>query len=116
MLLLIAYTVRDLDRQAGADGYFHVVGRRFTPAGPALATAGAAGTASAVPPGGRRRRRRDRGPAPGRPGGGGATRPTRRPAGRAEPVAERLLLSPAVVKGCRVAMGVTMAFMLIIMI
>jgi hypothetical protein len=30
--------------------------------------------------------------------------------------AERLLLSPAVVKGCRVAMGVTMAFTLIIMI
>ena len=29
---------------------------------------------------------------------------------------ERLLLSPAVVKACRVAMGVTMAFMLIIMI
>ena len=46
-LLLIAYTVRDLDRQACADGYFHVVGRRFAPAGPALATASAAGTASA---------------------------------------------------------------------
>jgi hypothetical protein len=30
--------------------------------------------------------------------------------------AERLLLSPAVVKGCRVVMGVTMAFTLIIMI
>jgi hypothetical protein len=29
---------------------------------------------------------------------------------------ERLLLSPAVVKACRVAMGVTMAFMLLIMI
>ena len=36
--------------------------------------------------------------------------------GPAEPAAERLLLSPAVVKGCRVAMGVTMAFMLVIMI
>ena len=48
VLLLIAYTVRDLDRQAGADGYFRIVGRRFTPTGPALATAGAAGTASAV--------------------------------------------------------------------
>ena len=30
--------------------------------------------------------------------------------------AERLLLSPAVVKGCRITMGVTMAFMLLIMI
>ena len=40
-------------------------------------------------------------------------------AGQAEarpPIADRLLLSPAVVKGCRVAMGVTMAFMLVIMI
>ena len=37
--------------------------------------------------------------------------------GEASPVtADRLLLSPAVVKGCRVAMGVTMAFMLVIMI
>ena len=109
VLLLIAYTVRDLDREACADGYFHVVGRRFTPAGPALATASAAGTASAVPP------------------AGGAVVTVTQPraaeaaqtaaapeAGHAEPVAERLLLSPAVVKGCRVAMGVTMAFMLII--
>jgi hypothetical protein len=30
--------------------------------------------------------------------------------------AERLLLSPAAVKGCQVAIGVTVAFMLIIMI
>ena len=50
-LLLIAYTVRDLDRKAGADGYFHVVGRRFTPAGPALATAAAGGTVRGVPAG-----------------------------------------------------------------
>jgi hypothetical protein len=38
---------------------------------------------------------------------------------RADPAAytgERLLLSPAVVKGCRVATGVTMAFILITMI
>jgi hypothetical protein len=112
-LLLIAYTVRDLDRRACADGYFHVVGRRFAPAGPALATAGAAATASVVPPA----------------GGDGAVATVTQPraaqaadtaaapeTGQAEPVAERLLLSPAVVKGCRVAMGVTMAFMLIIMI
>ena len=48
-LLLIAYSVRDLDRKAGADGYFHVVGRPFTPAGPALATAAAGGTGRGVP-------------------------------------------------------------------
>jgi Domain of unknown function (DUF5134) len=112
VLLLIAYTVRDLDRQARADGYFHVVGRRFTAAAPALATAGAAGAAPAAPPAGT----------------GGAvatvTQPRAARAGStaavpvpvpAERVRERLLLSPAVVKGCRVAMGVTMAFMLVIM-
>jgi len=120
-LLLIAYTVRDLDRKAGADGYFHVVGRRFTPAGPALATAAAGGTGRGVPAG---------------PAGGGdcavatMAQPQAAPAaevppgdgaaaGQAEarpPMADWLLLSPAVVKGCRVAMGVTMAFMLVIMI
>jgi len=76
-LLLIAFTVHDLDRQAGVDGYFHVVGRRSVPAGSALAAAAADPAAYAV---------------------------------------ERLLLSPAVVKGCQVAIGVIMAFILIIMI
>jgi hypothetical protein len=71
-LLLIAYTVHDLDRPAGVDGYFRVLGRRSVPAGPALAPA-------------------------------------------ASP-AERLLLSSAVVKACQVAIGVTMAFILIITI
>ena len=115
-LALIAYSVRDVDRKACADGYFHVVGRRFTPAGPALATA-AAGAARGVPAG---------------PAGGGdnavatmvapeAATAAAPPAGPATGQvtasrAERLLLSPAVVKGCRVAMGVTMAFMLLIMI
>ena len=45
--------------------------------------------------------------------------PGDRVTGQPEPrpvTADRLLLSPAVVKGCRVAMGVTMAFMLVIMI
>ena len=104
-LLLVGYTVRDLDRQACADGYFHVVGRHFAPA-PALATSGPA-------------------PAGGPAGGDGvvATMPRAAQAeaavpgpAAAEPAAERLLLAPAVVEACRVAMGVTMAFMLIIMI
>jgi Domain of unknown function (DUF5134) len=68
-LLLIAFTVHDLDRPAGVDGYFQVAGRRSVP---------------------------ERAPA--------------------AYTAERLLLSPAVVKGCQVAIGVTMAFILIIMI
>ena len=124
VLLLIAYTVRDLDRQAGADGYFHVVGRRFIPAGPALATAGAAGTASAVPPAGgdgavatvAQPRAAQAVETAATPEAAQAAETAATPeAGHAEPVTERLLLSPAVVKGCRVAMGVTMAFMLIIM-
>ena len=113
-LLLIAYSVRDVDRKACADGYFHVVGRHFTPAGPALAT-GAAGVTGQAGPAGL--------------GGGDSAVATMVQPEAAElssgdlltgPVnaspPERLLLSPAVVKACRVAMGVTMAFMLLIMI
>ena len=76
-LLLIAFTVHDLDRPAGVDGYFRVVGLRSVPAGSALAAAAA---------------------------------------GPAAYTAQRLLLSPAVVKGCQVAIGVTMAFILIVII
>lgn len=76
-LLLVAFTVHDLGRRAGLDGYFQVVGRPFMPAGSGPAAA-AAGPAAAHP-------------------------------------AERLLLSPAVAKGCQVVMGITMAFTLIIM-
>lgn len=68
-LLLIAFTVHDMDRRAGVDGNFHAAGRPLAPAGPALAAAAA-----------------------------------------------RLLLSPAVAKGCQVATGITMAFILIIMV
>jgi hypothetical protein len=66
-LLLIAFTVHDLDRPAGVDGYFRVVGRQSS----ALAAAF---------------------------------------------TAERLLLSPAAVKGCQVAVGAAVAFILVIMI
>jgi hypothetical protein len=68
-LLLIAYAVHDLDRQANADGYFHAAGSPPVLAGSALAAA-----------------------------------------------ATRLLLSPAVVKAGQVATGVTLAFLLVIMI
>jgi hypothetical protein len=73
-LLLIAFTVYDVDRSAGVDGYFRVVGRRS-----ALAVAAAGPVALRQP-------------------------------------TQRLLLSPAVVKGCQVAISVTIAFILIIMI
>jgi uncharacterized membrane protein YfcA len=105
-LLVVAFTVHDLDRRAGVDGYFHVVGRPFEPAGSALPAAAAwpasgAGPVVTVTP--RRPAQAD----------------VAEPAARADPAvstAERLLLSPAVVKGCQVATGVTMAFTLIIFI
>jgi hypothetical protein len=91
-LLLIAFTIHDLDRSAGVDGYFHVVGRRSVSA---LAAAAAGPVA--------------------------LRQPTQADAAemtpRADPAAytaERLLLSPAVTKGCQVVIGVTMAFILII--
>jgi hypothetical protein len=87
-LLLIAFAVHDLDRRAGGDGYFEAAGRALVPAGSALAAVA--------------------GPAPGA-GPGTESAPQ---AG----TAARLLLSPAVVKGCQVATGVTMAFILVILI
>jgi hypothetical protein len=83
VLLLIACTVRDLDRRARVDDYLPVVGRRLVPGGSALAAAAA------------------------RPVALGQT---------AYADAEHLLLSPAVVKGCQVATGVAIAFILVIMI
>jgi Domain of unknown function (DUF5134) len=90
-LLLIAFTVHDLNRQAGVDGYFSAAGRPLVPAGSALAAAAAGRAPGARPV------------------------PATESAPRAGP-AVRLLFSPAVVKGCQVATGVTMAFILIIMI
>ncbi len=129
VLLLVGYTVRDLDRQALADGYFHVVGGGLAPAGLAGPAGPALATASLAPA---------TGPASGAPAWQGADGPTAvaamaqaqatqaaevspadRTEGRGEAgplAAGRLLLAPAMVKGCRVAMGVTMALMLIIMI
>jgi Domain of unknown function (DUF5134) len=102
-LLLIAFTVHDLDRQAGVDGYFHVVGRRSVPGGSGLAAA-AAGPASGAEP-----------VAPPQPTQADLAESTPRDHSAAY-TAERLLLPPAVVKGCQVTIGVTMAFILIIMI
>jgi len=96
-LLLIVFTVHDLDRPAGVDGYFHVVGRRSVPAGSALAAAAAGPVALR------------------QPAQAGASQTALR-ADPAASTAERLLLSPAVAKGCQVAIGVAMAFILIIVI
>ena len=96
-LLLIAFTVHDLDRQAGVDGYFHAVGRPLVPAGSALAAAAAEPVAL------RHTAQAD-------------AAETARPAEPVAYTAERLLLSPAVVKGCQVTISVTLAFIMIIMI
>ena len=96
-LLLIAFTIHDLDRPAGVDGYFHVVGRRSVPAGSALAAAAAGPVALR------------------QPAQAGASQTALR-ADPAASTAERLLLSPAVAKGCQVTIGVTMAFILIVVI
>jgi hypothetical protein len=82
-LLLIAFALHDLDRQAGD---FPVAGRPSVPARSPSAVAASASAAGAGP------------------------------AVTAADTVERLLLSPAVVKGCQVATGVTIAFTLIMMI
>jgi hypothetical protein len=96
-LLLIAFTIHDLDRPAGVDGYFHVVGSRSVPAGSPLAAAAAGPVALRQP----------------------TQADAAETAVRADPAvstAARLLLSPAAAKGCQVAIGLAMAFILIIVI
>jgi hypothetical protein len=102
-LLLVAFAVRDLDRRAGVDGSFHMVGRRYVPGGSGLA-ATAAGPAFGAEP-----------VAPPQPTQADVAESTPRTHSAAY-TAERLLLSPAVVKACQVTIGVTMAFILIITI
>ena len=123
-LWLIGYVVLDLDRLTGPG---HGRGSYFAPAAaPARAAlvgatagigsaslaatspapAGAGGSVATVPP---------EAPAPDQPpgAGGGAVAGTANPAGSS---ARAILLGPKVAAGCRITMGVTMAFMLIIMI
>jgi hypothetical protein len=126
-LLLAGYAVRDLDLLSGpaaVGGRYTLIGAGIAPAGAgagagagaALAAASAlAGTTAAAA-------------APAAAGGGQATAPW---PGQSEPeaaapasgdttggpgLARRLALTPGLETACRIAMGVTMAFMLIIMI
>lgn len=118
VLLLAGYTVRDLDRWAGSDGYFHVLRPGVAPAGPARATTGPG--LVALPAGGAPtdHTATDRGVALAARPPEAAVRDTGpgQPAPAAVSPGAAVLLTPGVVKACRVAMGVTMAFMLIIMI
>jgi len=117
-LLLAGYAVVDLDRLSGPaphGSYLATVG-----AAPANAVlAGAAAGGGTVSPG-------SSSAATVRPEGGVATLPEQSVGpGRSAPAAAApvgggsvrdLLLNPRTAAGCRIAMGVTMAFMLIIMI
>jgi hypothetical protein len=120
--LLVGYAVRDLDRISGpaAGGRYNLAGAGIAPAGGALAgasaLAGAGSPAAAFT-----------GPVAG---GGLATVAQPQPAetrqaaptaaasasGSGSGAARRLVLAPGLATGCRIAMGVTMAFMLAIMI
>jgi hypothetical protein len=112
--LLCGYVVADLDRLPAPRWLHSTTTPALAFAGPAaLATAGAPAAATAPAP-----------RAPGLPASP-ATSPNPEaspapaaPAAPAAPGAPGLgrLLSPGVARGCRIAMGVTMAFMLIIMI
>jgi hypothetical protein len=113
-LLLIGYCVWDLDQLSGpgVTGHYSLAVPRASPPGPALAgvpaMAGAASLAAATAP-------------PGRASGVATALPSaaqQAPSvtsevtgGTASPV-----LAPWVTMSCRIAMGVTMAFMLIIML
>jgi Domain of unknown function (DUF5134) len=116
-ILLVGYAVMDLDRLSGPapHGSYHLSPAGTAPAGAAVA--GAAAGSGIVSPG-------SASAAAVRPEGGVATLPERS-AGPAQSAgapghggrsARDLLLNPRTAAGCRIAMGVTMAFMLVIMI
>jgi len=107
-LLLIGYTIWDLDQLSGpgASGHYSLVAARTALTRPVLvgATAGP-GTAAAVPPS-----------ASGSVGSVVATKVQPADASAPSTHAGRGVRAPWVATSCRIAMGVTMAFMLLIMI
>jgi len=107
-LLLIGYTIWDLDQLSGpgASGHYSLAAARTALARPVLvgATAGP-GTAAAVPPS-----------ASSSVGSVVATEVQPADASAPSTYAGRGVRAPWVATSCRIAMGVTMAFMLLIMI
>ncbi len=116
-LALIGYSIWDLDQISGpgASGHYSLAIARLAPASPVLAGVGAAAGVGAT----------------ARPGAAAissaasaiaAAEPVAEPAGIAQvppasgPADGTGLLAPWVATGCRIAMGITMAFMLVIMI
>ena len=112
-LLLIGYSIWDLDQLSGpgASRHYSLAAARPAPAGPVLVgmTAGLGAVAVAAP-------------TSALAGSAVAAEPAEaavaRNAGASGPAsrADRGVLAPWVAVGCRIAMGVTMAFMLLIMI
>jgi hypothetical protein len=117
--LLVGYAVRDLDRVSGpaAHGHYHLAGATLAQAGGALAGASAGAESPALAfagpvaaDGGRAT------VAPPQPGETCQAAPANGSASGRTDMARRLVLAPGVVTSCRIAMGITMAFMLAIMI
>jgi Domain of unknown function (DUF5134) len=110
-LLLIGYSVWDLDQLSGpgASGHYSLAVARVAPAGAVLA--GVTSSAGTGP-----------GAASGLARAAGTTEPVTATqalpvgAGTAAGGADRTILAPWVATSCRIAMGVTMAFMLLITI
>jgi Domain of unknown function (DUF5134) len=121
-LVLVGYSVWDLDQLSGpgASGHYSLAVARVAPPGPVLAGVGATAAAGGAPAG------------PGAAAVSAAAsatvaaepvaEPAAGPAGIAQvppasgPADGTGLLAPWVATGCRIAMGITMAFMLVIMI
>jgi len=109
-LLLVGYSIWDLDQLSGpgSSGHYSLAAARVAPTGPVLAGVGAsagpgaaAGSALAS--------------APSSAEAAGQAEAVQVPPASA-PADGRGVLAPWVATGCRIAMGITMAFMLLIMI
>jgi len=106
-LTLVGYSIWDLDQLSGpgAGGHYSLAAARVAPAAPVLAGVGASARPAAR-----------RGPAPApEPAPTAAEAPQVVPPASA-PADGTGVLAPWVATSCRIAMGVTMAFMLLIMI
>jgi Domain of unknown function (DUF5134) len=111
-LLLIGYSIWDLDQLSGpgASGHYSLAATRTAPTGPVLVGAMAGPGAAAVPA--------SVGPSVGAAMATEAQPAKAQPAEASAPASrgDHGVLAPWVATSCRIAMGVTMAFMLLIMI
>jgi hypothetical protein len=116
--VLIGFVVSDLDRlsRLAARPRYRPARTGFAPSGVALAGAAAltASAGSSSPAGSAHAESAPAGSAPAATAPPQPPLPAEPPSGPSTPAGR--LLTPGVARGCRIAMGVTMAFMLIIMI